>query len=320
MVKGLSLIEEQIQNKYFKSVVLRIEEDVKNGNPFSSVLSMFPVIFSKMYVAMIHAGEESGNVYESLMNLSVHLKKQRDIHSKIRAALAYPLFMTVIGIATIYYIIAFVFPKMIVLFENLDSMPLPTVMMIEVSKILSERWIWGLAIITIIVFAVRLFQQSEGGRAFMSNFILKLPLFGQIVLKSELAKFSSTIVMLSKSGVSLTRSLDIAIPIISNELIKTQLHRSKDHLLAGGSFGESIKSQKGFPMMMGHLISVGEESDSLDDVFFELAESYDQEAQEKIKILTTLFEPMMILLIGLIIGFIVFAMLLPIFQMDLMMR
>ncbi len=320
LLRGISLIEEQIQDKYFKTVIFNVFEQVKNGKPLSSALAKFPKIFSSMYIAMIHAGEESGNIFESLMNLAVYQKKQRDIHSKIRAALAYPLFMTTVGIATIYYIIAFVFPRMAVLFESLESIPKPTLIMIEVSHFLSQNWLGLLCVFTAVIFGMRLFQNSKKGKSFLSNFILKIPFVGEIVLKSELGRFASTIVMLTKSGVSLTRSLDITIPILSNELVKTQLYGAKEHLLSGGSLGESIQELKNFPVMMGHLISVGEESDSLEDVFSEIAETYEQETEEKIKIFTALFEPMMILFIGLIIGFIVFAMLLPIFEMDLMMH
>ncbi len=320
LMKGLSLIIEQIQNKHFKSVVSRVEQEVKNGKSFSSALAMFPAIFSDMYIAMIHAGEESGNVYESLTNLSGHQKKQREIRSKIRAALAYPLFMAVVGFATVYYIIVFVFPRMIVLFENLESMPVPTVLMIEISRVLSKNWGWVLVSVGVLLFLLHLLYHSRKGRSLFSNIILKLPVFGEVVLKSELARFSSALVMLLKSGVSLTRALDIAIPILGNELIKVQLYQAKENLIAGGSLGESIKQLKGLPPMLGHLVSVGEESDSLEEVFTEISESYEQETEEKIKILTTLFEPCMILIIGLMIGFIVFAMLLPIFQMDTLMQ
>jgi type II secretory pathway component PulF len=126
--------------------------------------------------------------------------------------------------------------------------------------------------------------------------------------------------MLSETGIPLTRSLDIAIPVLSNEVMKDQFYSAKETLLAGGSLGEHLQKSRVFPSLLGHLVAVGEESDSLEDVFREIAESYTQETEEKMKVMTTLFEPLMILIIGLMIGFMVFAMLLPIFQMDTLMN
>jgi len=320
LLRALTLIEEQIINKYFRSVIGHIAEEVKNGKNFSDALSAFSHIFSEMYLSMVKAGEESGDLYSTLIRLSEHQKKQRELISKVRASLAYPLFMAFVGFFTVYYVIAFVFPKMVVLFQNIDPMPLPTLLMMDISQFMSDGWLWILSGITIVIFSLRFWMQSKFGRILSSRFILSLPLIGQMILKSELARFSSTLVLLMKSGISLIKALDIVVPILSNESLKKYFIDAKAHLISGGSLGESIKGVKEFPPMMGYLISVGEESDSLEDVFSEISDSYQEDVEEKIKILTALFEPAMILFIGLIIGFIVFAMLLPIFQMDMIMQ
>jgi type II secretory pathway component PulF len=320
LVKALSLLRQQIQNAYFKSVVARIEEDVKNGNAFSRALARFPHVFSDMYVAMVHAGEESGRVYASLRNLSQHQKKQRDLQAKVRTALAYPLFMAVVGTATVYYMIVFVFPKMMALFEDLQTIPLPTRIMIRISGVLSQQWEWILGLLAVVVFAFRMFHVSRAGRSLLSRALFKIPFFNDLIVKAELARFANAIVMLSETGIPLTRSLDIAIPVLSNEVMKDQFYSAKETLLAGGSLGEHLQKSRVFPSLLGHLVAVGEESDSLEDVFREIAESYTQETEEKMKVMTTLFEPLMILIIGLMIGFMVFAMLLPIFQMDTLMN
>ena len=150
----------------------------------------------------------------------------------------------------------------------------------------------------------------------MSRGLLKIPLFGDIILKTELARFSRTLGLLLKNGVSILRALEIAVPILDNDVLKTHLEKCKSELAAGGSLGYSLRQAPELPAMMGHLITVGEESGSLIEVLNEIASTYEQETDEKIKVMTTLFEPMMILVIGLIVGFIVFSILLPIFQMD----
>ena len=146
--------------------------------------------------------------------------------------------------------------------------------------------------------------------------MLRLPFFGELVLKSELTRFSTTLLLLMRSGIPLVRALGIAAPIIKNDLLVLQLKKCEQDIITGGSFGESLKAASEIPAMMGHLISIGEESGSLNDVLAEIAETYEQEIDEKIKMTTTLLEPVMILLVGVIVGFIVFAMLLPIFQVD----
>jgi type II secretory pathway component PulF len=162
------------------------------------------------------------------------------------------------------------------------------------------------------------FIQSERGRFWFSQLLLRLPVLGGLLLKVELARFCRTIVLLQRSNVSIIRALEISIPILGNALIKQHLLKCKEDLTLGGSFGESLKKYPEIPPMMAHLISVGEESGSLDEVLSDIADTYEQESDEIIKMMTTLLEPVMILCIGLIVGFIVFAMLLPIFQIDIL--
>lgn len=193
---------------------------------------------------------------------------------------------------------------------------MPTVILLKISHGLNQNAIWTLVGLLLIVVGVRQWLQSTNGKIFISRALLGLPLFGGIILKSELARFCRTMVLLHKGGVSIIRALEISIPIMSNAVIKASLMLCKEELVAGGSFGEGIKKIKSLPVMMGHMISIGEETGNLNDVLNEIAENYENETNEAIKTMTTLLEPMMILAVGVVIGFIVFAILMPIFQMD----
>jgi len=319
LLRALGIIEEQTQNPYFKKVISQVAWDIKNGKSFSDSLAVYPHIFSSLFITMVNAGEESGNLYAMLVNISTYQRRQEEILSKVRTALAYPGLMAVMGVASVYFILTFVLPKMTSLFDSIgDAMPLPTVILLNVSEVLSKGGVWIIIGVLGIAYSISRWSQSKKGRVVMSRFLLSLPLFGEVILKTELARFCRTLVLLSKSGVSILKSLQISIPILSNELIKGHLMRCKDDLEGGGSFGESIKNSKEIPSMMGHLIAVGEESGNLEGVLEEIADSYEQETDETIKIMTTLLEPIMILVVGLVIGFIVFAMLLPIFQVDIL--
>ncbi|MBF0523195.1 MAG: type II secretion system F family protein [Candidatus Omnitrophica bacterium] len=321
LLKALTIIEEQTPNPILKKVIGAINDGITNGRSFSECLSDYPLLFPPLYVTMITAGEEGSHLQEVLLKIADYQFKQEQMRSKVTTALAYPLFMGVMGILSMYFILAFVLPKMTGLFESLgSSLPLITVWLINVSRVFSK---YGWAVLVTMAFLGISFwrwQKSPSGRLALSRAVLSMPLFGEILLKSELSRFCRTIVLLLKGGVSLVSALKITIPMMSNESIKINLSKCRDSLLLGGSFGEEIKKAKEIPPLMGHLISVGEESGNLEGILGEIADTYEEETDEKIKILTTLLEPTMILVVGLGIGFIVFAILLPIFQIDVLAR
>ena len=317
LLKALTIIEEQTANQYFRKVIYYIAQGVRNGKSFSECISEYKNIFPYLYVTMVRAGEESGNLQEMLANVAKHLHRQEEITSKIRMAMAYPVFMAVVGIATICFILTFVLPKMSSLFETMgDALPLVTVILINTSVFLSKWWTWVIIIVLSLFLGFQQWGKTKIGRFASGKAMLKLPFFGELVLKSELARFSQTLLLLIKSGIPIVRALGISIPVLKNDLIKLQLKKCEQEIVAGGSFGETLKGASEIPVMMGHLISIGEESGSLNDVLAEVAETYEQEIDEKIKMTTTLLEPVMILVVGIVVGFIVFAMLLPIFQVD----
>jgi len=321
LLKALTIVEEQTPNLLFKKVINSLSEGITNGRSFSECLSLYPTLFSPLYIAMVTAGEESSHLQEILQKTAEYQSQQQQIQSKVATALAYPLFMGVMGLLSVYFIMVFVLPKMFGLFESLgDSLPLLTRWLMAISNILSQRgWIIFIGIFGIISLLWQ-WQKTPSGRLYLSRRALSLPIFGEVLLKTELSRFCRTIVLLLKGGVSIVNALKITIPMMSQESIKISLLNCRDSLLLGGSLGEEIKKIKEIPSLMGHLISVGEESGNIEDVLEEIANTYEQETDEKIKIMTTLLEPAMILVVGLAIGVVVFAILLPIFQMDVLAR
>ena len=321
LLRALKIIGEQTRDLYFRQIIVLMADQVKNGCSFSEALNGHPQIFSPLYVTMVHAGEESGNLYEVLTSLSSYQQRQEEIRSKVQTALAYPCFMGAVGGLTVLFILIFVLPRMANLFSSLGSqLPLPTVILLSVSKMLSKGWIVLILIAVGIVLGFRRFRRSVRGQILMSQMLLHAPLFGELILKSELSRFTRTLAMLLKSGVSIVRGLQIAIPVVENDLLKSQLMRCKDSLIAGRTLTEGLRQATDMPSMMIHLLGVGEESGNLIEVLQEITDTYEQESNEKIRMLTTLIEPTMILGVGLIIGFMVFAMLLPIFQIDVLAK
>lgn len=319
LLRALFIIQEQTENKYFQNVIGFISEQIKQGKSFSDVLAMFPQIFSQFYITMVRVGEESGQLENVLLNVAEHQKKHAEFVRKVSLSLIYPLLMGVVGVGTVYFILTFVLPKMSALFDGMaGGLPLPTKILLSISAFLSANTIWILLALSGVYVVLRKYLSSVKGKKVLSMFLLKIPLLGHVVQKSELSQFCRALFVLLKNGVPVIKALHIAIPLVSNDIIRHKLILCQEGLISGGSFGESLRSFKEIPSMMGHLISIGEESGSLNDVLLEIAESYETDVNDSLKVVTTLFEPVIILFIGGIIGFMVFAMLMPIFQMDIL--
>lgn len=322
ILKALSIISEQSQGARFKAVLGAIYNAIKDGSNLSSVLASYPNIFSALYVAMVRTGEDSGELPEMLVRLADYRLKQEEMLSRLRMAMAYPALMAVVGIATVVFMLAFVMPRLSGIYANMgQDLPLPTRMLLSASGALSHAWLWlalgGFALAASLILRKQL--KTEPGKLAFSRLKLAMPLLGGLLLKAELARFSRTLELLIRSGIPILRGIDIAVPVLENEVIKKQLRQSYKALEQGGSFGKSLKGSGVFPLFMSNLIAVGEESGRLDDALCEVAASYERDTDEAIRITATLLEPVMILGMGLIVGFIVVAMLLPVFQINVMM-
>ncbi len=320
ILRGLQIIAEQTPNGYFRQVIKDINLAIKNGKPFSECLLNYPNVFSTLYVAMVHAGEESGNLQEMLGSVAEYLKSQDEMYSKVRVALAYPILMLTVGMGTIFFILTFVMPKITRLFADLKDLPMPTQILLNISDVMRSGWVVMLCSVFGIIIFAQMFFKTPQGRVLVSGFRLKAPFLGDFVLRVELARFCRTLSLLLNSGVPILRAIQIAVPILDNEILKKKFMRCQKDLAAGGTLGNSLLQFSIIPPMMSSLVGVGEESGSLSDSLSEIADAYEQETDELIKVMTTLMEPVLILTVGAVVGFIVFSMLLPIFQVDFFVR
>jgi len=321
ILTALNIIREQTDNVNLKNTLQNIHNAIKDGATFSSVLAQYSQTFSLLYVAMIRTGEDSGALPEALIRIADYRAKQEEMLSRFRMAMAYPVLMAMVGVGTIIFMFTFVMPRLMQIFVNMgQDLPLPTRILISISQGLRQWWTWIALISLIIILIIRRNAKTKAGRISLSIFKLHLPVFGKFVLKAELARFSRTLELLIRNGIPILRAIDIAIPVLENEIIKDQLRQSYKELEQGGSFGRSLKKSKLFPIFMSNLIIVGEESGRLDESLSETASSYERDTDEAIRIMASLLEPLMILVMGLIVGFIVVAMLLPVFEINVMVR
>ena len=317
ILKSLTTISEQTENSNFKMILNYLYTKIKAGEPFSSAIARYPQAFSPLYLAMVRAGESSGNLEKELLRISNHLKKENDFFSSVRTALLYPLFMAIVCAITVTFILVFTMPRLLKIFSDLgQELPLPTKIVLGISSGLREHWFWILLGLLIIGILVR--RGIKVQSKVFSLMKLRLPILGNFFLKVELARFCRTLELLIKSGIPVLSAIRTAIPVLSNEIIKDGVRQAQKEVEQGNSFGKSLQKLKLFPRFVTNLTIVGEESGHFAESFAEIADFYERDTEEALKISTTILEPLMILIVGGVIGFIIIAMLLPIFQINLM--
>ncbi len=317
ILNALDIISEQSENPNFKGNMRAIRNAVKDGASFSSALSQQGSVFSSLYLAMIRTGENSGTLPEALLRIAEYRAKQEEMFGRLRMALAYPVLMAFVGAGTVLFMLTFVMPRLMNIYSSMEqSLPLPTRIVILVSSSLRQWWPWIAVGCVLFAFVIKKQAATQAGRVSLSVITLHIPIYAKFVLKAEIARFSRTLELLIKGGIPILKALEISIPVLENEVIKGALRKSCKELEQGGSFGRSLKNSRLFPLFMSNLIVVGEESGRIDDALREVANAYERDTDEALRVMSSLLEPVMILVMGLIVGFIVVAMLLPIFEIN----
>ncbi len=319
MLRALTLITQQTESASLKRVVSDLEKQVKDGKMLSEAMQKYSKIFSNLFLSMIKSGESGGVLAEVLYKLAEYQEKEQGLKRKIQSALAYPMVMLVVGVGTVFVMITFFMPKFIRIFENMrQELPMPTKILIALSRFMSTHWYW---FIFSFVFIAVLFGRSQksGKRKFLLDMIkLNTPFVKKFVRDSEIAKFCRALGLLLKNGLPVYESLSLATNTLDNEALREPLIKAGEEIIKQGStLSSSLNKIKVFPSFAVNMIAVGEEGGKLEESLIGIAESYEREVDQSINIMTSLIEPILILLIGGIVGFIVFAMLLPIFNIGM---
>ncbi len=322
LVPSLSVLVSQTTHPRLKKTLAQIREDVNEGNSLTGSLSRHPGIFAPFYVNMIRAGEASGNVNLVLERLADFSESQQTLKTRIRSALAYPLFMFLIGSLVLLFLIAFVVPNITRIFQEMhQTLPGITLLLIAVSRFLQSFW-WVLLLVAVAGFLALRYAvtQTEQGRRVWDRLKLKAPLFGPVNRKMAVARFSRTLGTLLQSGVPLLTAMEIVRNVVDNRLIADDLQSAGREVEEGQPLSASLARKGFFPPMVIEMIAVGEQSGNLEPMLYRVADSYEREVESQILMITSLLEPAMVLLMGLIVGFIVVSILLPIFEMNQLVR
>jgi len=321
IAKALNILHEQTENKKLKKVILDIRDFCVSGNPLSDALSRHPRVFSNLYVNMVRSGEAGGMLDNILTRLSGFFEKQLEIQTKIRTALAYPILMTVVGLTTIIILLTFVMPKMTVMFSDFgQALPLPTQILLGMSGVIRNYWpILMLFSAGIVMTIVKIYNTPEG-RLAIDRFKLNLPIFGRLVKKLEIARFTRTLATLLENGVPILGALQIVLETMGNAIIKSEIEKAAVAVREGSGLAQGLSGSKSIPHAVINMIAIGEEGGHIEKSLLKVALGYERESDEAIKIMMSLLEPVLILTLGMIVGFIVISMLLPIFEMNFLVR
>ena len=322
LVPALAVLVSQTNHQQLKNTLARIKEEVNEGKSLTAGMSLFPQIFSPFYINMVKAGEASGTINLVLERLADFSENQQALGTKIRSALAYPLIMFFVGAMVIFFLVTFVVPNITKIFEEMhQTLPGITILLIAVSSFLKSFW-WILLLLLFASFLTVRYAivRTERGQYLWDKMKLKTPLVGSLNQKIAVARFSRTLGTLLQSGVPLLASLEIAANVVNNRLMRDAVRQAAKDVEEGQSLSLPLSRSGLFPPMASEMIAVGEQSGNVEAMLSRIADAFEKETAAQIMTLTSLLEPLMILVMGFMVGFIVVSVLLPIFEMNQLVR
>ncbi|MDH5668293.1 MAG: type II secretion system F family protein [Nitrospira sp.] len=319
LIQCLEILSTQSENAVLKKSVGEIKTQVEAGATFSDSLRKHPKVFDDLYVNMVHAGEVGGLLDTIMSRLSKHIEKAMKLKGQIKSAMVYPAAIVGIAAIVITVLMLWVIPVFDKMFKEMSggtmALPGPTQLVIDMSNFFQSYW-WIILGITVgLVISVKKYYATTQGRLAIDKLLLKLPIFGDLIRKAAVAKFTRTLGTLLASGVALLEALTICAKTAGNKVIENALLDAKVSISGGKTISEPLTKSEVFPKMVTHMIAVGESTGALDNMLGKIADFYEDEVDEAVSNLTALLEPMMMVFLGTTVGFIVVAMYLPIFTM-----
>lgn len=315
--EAVATLQEQESPGELRNVLGRLRDQLAEGNSLAKAMAAEPKIFNESYVSMVAAGEASGALEVVLERLAEFLEDQAATRSKITTALAYPILMVIVGTGVMLFLLAFVVPRIVTVFENSKAaLPFITIALIKVSALLRKGWWAILAVIAIFVVIYKKLSKQEEIRRKQDGFMLRIPLFGSLRKQLVLSRFSKVLGLLLNSGVPVIRALEITSEVVVNREYRSFLTLVREDLIQGRSLSASLKKSPLFPPMLVHMIAVGERSGTLESMLLKSGEAFERELDASVSRMMTLLEPLLVLGMGLSVGLVVLAVLLPIFQLN----
>jgi type IV pilus assembly protein PilC len=316
VVQSLAILQKQAEKKGLKDALKQVREDVETGLPLSDALAKFPGIFNKLYVYLVKAGEVSGNLDGILERIAAFQEKQQALKGKIRTAMTYPSVVMFIALAVTWFLLVGIVPQFAGILDQLGGqLPLITRVLIAISEFLQHQWYILIGIFGLSVAGIVSAYRTDKGRHVIDGFLLKAPIVGNMVRKTAIASFSSTFGLLLKSGVNIIESIDITKGTAGNIIVEDVLSETKEAVQRGEQISQTLgKHPNVFPPLVTSMVAIGEETGALDAMLEKVSNFYEREVDEAVDGLTAALEPAMIVFLGVVVGFIVAGMFLPMFS------
>lgn len=316
LVQCLEILSSQQPNPTFKKILAQIKSDVESGSTFADALGKHPKVFDNLYVNLVAAGEIGGVLDTVLNRLAVYMEKNEVLKNKVKSAMTYPIIVLCVAFGVIAILMLFVIPTFQDMFKQFgSSLPGPTQLVVDMSHFFRNNWYFMVAAIILLIIAFKWTKTQPRGRFYLDTIALKLPIFGPLIKKVAVAKFTRTLGTMISSGVPIMDGLEITAKTSGNVIIENAIRAVRTAISEGKSMSEPLEQTGIFPGMVVQMIAVGEATGAMDQMLSKIADFYDEEVDTAVEALTSALEPMLMVFLGGVIGFVVVAMYLPIFQM-----
>jgi len=319
LMAGFAALSAHTENPRLRVMLEQMQQDVHGGKTLWEALAVHPQAFPPLYVSMVKAGESSGQLAAVLNWLADYQEKEQARRMQIRSALAYPMLLACFGALAVFLLVVLVVPKFSTMFTEFNqTLPLPTVVLLNTSDFLGH-WAWAVVIgIFLLVVGFRRYARTPSGKLRVDRWRLRMPIFSKLLVRSAMSRFARTTATLLKGGVPLLDALGVVRDVLDNEVLALATDHAREGMREGERFAERLQATGVFPSFLTHMIGIGEETGDLQSMLLTVASTYDIEVESSLKSMVSLIEPLIIITVGGIIGFIIFSMLLPIFQINLM--
>ena len=316
MVQCLDILSQQTEKEFFKGSIAKVQADVEGGSTLAESMARHPKVFSTLYVNMVEAGEAGGILDVILVRLATFLEKLDALQRKVKGALTYPAVVAFVAVGATCFMLIFIIPTFARMFTDFGGqLPLPTQIVMGISDFLRGYWWAIIAVITGFVIALQRYYKTEGGRLTIDKLLLRIPVLGQVIRKGAVARFTRTLGTLISSGVPILQGLEITARTAGNRVVENAVVATRESISQGNTIAEPLRASGVFPPMVTSMIAVGEQTGALDEMLEKIATFYDSEVDTAVDALTAIIEPVMIVVMGTVVGGMLVAMYLPMFKL-----
>jgi len=315
LVRCLDVLEQQTDSARLKEIIRDISSEVEGGATLSRSMAKYPAVFSNLAVGLVRAGEVGGVLDETLDRLAGFLEKDMELRRKVKSSMTYPVLVMIVAVGIVTFLVTFILPKFIDLFKELglkdDSFPLPTLILMRTSQFMTQKWYLAVGIVVGLTIAINRIKATKTGKRYYDMVKLRVPVFGSLNHKIAIARFARTLSTLMASGVPILSAMETVAGTVDNDIIADAILLSRASIREGDTIADPLAASKMFPPMVVQMITIGEETGQLDQMLEKVADFYESEVEAALESLTSALEPVLIVFLGVVVGFIVVAMFLP---------